>query len=88
MHSNDPFARTFLVLAQSFERSNKVKKNPREVITLHYYHPEVKFLLVDHSDEQVEMLYDFNSHTWPMPKIGPRPPYYCNPRYEQYYPVI
>ncbi|WP_425500425.1 hypothetical protein [Piscibacillus halophilus] len=55
---------------------------------MYYYNPEVKFLLVNHSEEMVELLYDFNSHTWEMPEIGPRPPYYDNPRYEPYYPVI
>jgi hypothetical protein len=52
------------------------------------YNPEVKLLLVNHSDEKVQLLYNTNSYTWSMPKIGPRPPYYCNPRYEQYYPTI
>ncbi|MFC0270363.1 hypothetical protein ACFFIX_02670 [Metabacillus herbersteinensis] len=52
------------------------------------YSPEVKLLLIDHSNEKVEMLYNDNPTTWQMPKIGPRPPYYYNPRYEQYYPVI
>ncbi|SEP81350.1 hypothetical protein [Piscibacillus halophilus] len=59
-----------------------------EASNLYYYNPEVKFLLVNHSEEMVELLYDFNSHTWEMPEIGPRPPYYDNPRYEPYYPVI
>ncbi|WP_185819688.1 hypothetical protein [Salibacterium salarium] len=52
------------------------------------FSPEVNLLLVNHSDETVEMLYNDNSNTWAMPKIGPRPPYYYYPRYEQYYPVI
>jgi hypothetical protein len=52
------------------------------------YNPEVKLLLVNHSDEKVQLLYNANPYTWSMPKIGPRPPYYCHPRYEQYYPTI
>ncbi len=52
------------------------------------YNPEVKLLLVNHSDEKVQLLYNANPYTWSMPKIGPRPPYYYNPRYEQYYPTI
>ncbi|UOR12572.1 hypothetical protein [Halobacillus amylolyticus] len=52
------------------------------------YNPEVKLLLVNHSDEKVQMLYNDNPYTWQMPKIGPRPPYYYNPRYEPYYPKI
>ncbi|SFJ28288.1 hypothetical protein SAMN04487936_101522 [Halobacillus dabanensis] len=51
------------------------------------YNPEVKLLLVGHSDEKVQVLYDANPNTCSMPKIGPRPPYYCNPRYEQYFPL-
>jgi hypothetical protein len=54
----------------------------------YYYNPEVKLLLVAQSVEKEEMLYDFNSNKLEVPKIGPRPPYYFNPRYEQYYPVI
>ncbi|UOQ93467.1 hypothetical protein MUO14_00210 [Halobacillus shinanisalinarum] len=52
------------------------------------YNPEVKLLLVNHSNEKVRVLYNANPSTWQMPKIGPRPPYYCNPRYEPYYPKI
>ena len=55
---------------------------------MYYYNPEIRVLLVNHSDEKVEMLYDSNPNTWEMPLIGSRPPYYCYPRYEQYYPVI
>ncbi len=54
----------------------------------YYFNQEVKLLLINHSNEKVEMLYDSNPNTLKMPKIGPRPPYYCNPRYEQYYPII
>ncbi len=49
---------------------------------------EVQLLLVNHSDEKVEVAYNSNSEALEMPKIGPRPPYYFNPRYEQYYPLI
>ncbi|MBM7585521.1 hypothetical protein JOC86_002063 [Bacillus pakistanensis] len=52
------------------------------------YNPEVKVLLMDHSDEKVEVLYNSNPYTFKMPKNGPRPPYYCHPQYEQYYPII
>jgi len=45
-------------------------------------------LLVDQSDEKEEVLYNANPYSFKMPKIGPRPPYYIHPRYEQYYPVI
>jgi hypothetical protein len=49
---------------------------------------EVQLLLVNHSDEKVEVVYNSNPKAFEMPKIGPRPPYYFNPRYEQYYPMI
>jgi hypothetical protein len=52
------------------------------------YSPEVKLLLVNQSDEKVKVLYNDNSKRFEMPKIGPRPPYYAYPRYEQYYPII
>jgi hypothetical protein len=52
------------------------------------YSPEVRLLLVNESEETVDMLYNDNPFTWEMPLIGPRPPYYANPRYDQYYPVL
>ncbi|WP_169802789.1 hypothetical protein [Neobacillus soli] len=55
------------------------------------YYPfsrEILLLVVDHSDEKVELVYNANPYSFKMPKIGPRPPYYYNPRYEQYFPVI
>ncbi|MBB6450501.1 hypothetical protein HNR44_002484 [Geomicrobium halophilum] len=50
------------------------------------FYPEVTLLTLDESDEEVTMRYIEDS--WPMPKIGMRPPYYTNPRYEPYYPLI
>ncbi|GAA0615415.1 hypothetical protein GCM10009001_35890 [Virgibacillus siamensis] len=52
------------------------------------YHPTVELLLINQSNEEVQLLYNTNASTWSMPKIGPRPPYYTNPRYVNYYPVI
>ncbi|KEF38553.1 hypothetical protein M670_02179 [Schinkia azotoformans MEV2011] len=54
----------------------------------YYYHPEVKLLLVNHSNEKVKVLYDSNQIPFNMPLIGPRPPFYTNPQYVQYYPKI
>jgi hypothetical protein len=54
----------------------------------HQISREVKLLLINHSEEKEEILYNSNPYPLQMPKIGPRPPYYCNPRYNQYYPVI
>ncbi|MDF0727618.1 hypothetical protein PY093_13070 [Cytobacillus sp. S13-E01] len=53
-----------------------------------YYNPEVKLLLIPQSKEIEEMIYANNKNKFNVPKIGPRPPYYYNPRYDQYYPVI
>ncbi|WP_409304887.1 hypothetical protein [Peribacillus sp. SCS-155] len=50
--------------------------------------PEIKLLLLPYSNEKNVVLYNSNPQSWQIPKIGPRPPYYCNPRYVQYYPII
>ncbi|WP_010282083.1 hypothetical protein [Bacillus timonensis] len=52
----------------------------------YYYSPEVKFLLINETKELVEVSY--LDQSFELPQIGPRPPYYYNPRYEHYYPVI
>jgi len=49
---------------------------------------EANVLLIDQSSEKVSVFYNDNAHPFHLPKVGPRPPYYCNPRYEPYYPVI
>lgn len=50
--------------------------------------PEICLLLKGETEETVDMLYNDNPYTWEMPKIGPRPPYYANPHYEQSYPIL
>ena len=52
----------------------------------YYYNREVKLLLVNQSNEKEKVKYQ--SKKFQAPKIGPRPPYYMNPRYEPYKPVI
>ncbi len=54
----------------------------------YYYNPEVKILLLNHSNEKVEVLYNANPIPFKLPLIGKRPPYYANPQYKQYYPKI
>ncbi|MDX8046733.1 hypothetical protein SH601_12145 [Gracilibacillus sp. S3-1-1] len=54
----------------------------------YYYNPEAKYLLIRESEKTENVLYDDNSAAWPLPAIGPRPPYYTNPVYQAYYPVI
>lgn len=50
--------------------------------------PGAELLLVNHSSGKVQVLYTPNPYPYKLPKIGPRPPYYCNPRCEKYYPII
>ncbi|WP_010098786.1 hypothetical protein [Ornithinibacillus scapharcae] len=52
----------------------------------YYYNPEVKRLLKNHSDKRVTVSY--LDRNFILPKIGPRPPYYTNPRYEPYMPIL
>lgn len=54
----------------------------------YYYNPKVRYLLMSQTEGKEEILYDNNPNTWSAPVIGTRPPYYTNPQYEQYYPVI
>lgn len=53
----------------------------------YYYNPIVQLLLINHSSEKVKVVYN-DTVTLQLPKIGPRPPFYIHPRYEQHYPVI
>lgn len=52
----------------------------------YYYNPVVKFLLLDQSNEKVQLKY--RSLVINAPVIGPRPPFYTHPCYNHYYPVI
>nr|WP_198044807.1 hypothetical protein [Lysinibacillus timonensis] len=52
----------------------------------YYYNPEVRLLLINQSKEKEPIKY--GTMTFKLPLIGPRPPYYLNPRYEPYYPAI
>ncbi|KPH74976.1 hypothetical protein AFL42_09270 [Oceanobacillus caeni] len=62
--------------------------NVRRDVVKYYYNPEVKYLLINQSNEKVAVFYNKNQKPFELPMIGNRPPYYCNPRYEAYYPVI
>lgn len=52
----------------------------------YYYNPEVRFLLISQFEETYGINYE--NHLFSAPAIGPKPPYYTHPVYEQYYPVI
>jgi hypothetical protein len=77
-------------LSHSFGGMNRVEENLKGEKSLYYYrvNREVKLLVLNHSNEKEEIQYNSNSKPFKMPKIGPRPPYYTNPRYEPYYPKI
>lgn len=49
---------------------------------------QVNLLLVNQSTRKVEVLYNSNFCPFKLPEIGLRPPYYCNPRYGLYCPII
>ncbi|GEN82439.1 hypothetical protein SLU01_07510 [Sporosarcina luteola] len=52
-----------------------------------YYNPEVNYLLINDSTGKVEVEYgDFAQ--FKLPEIGPRPPFYTNPIYQPYMPLI
>lgn len=50
--------------------------------------PCAELLLVNDSDETVKVLYTPNSRPFELPLIAIRPPFYCNPVCEAYYPII
>ncbi|WP_412762181.1 hypothetical protein [Priestia megaterium] len=54
----------------------------------YYYSEEVKLLLMDGSNKTVEVIYNSDSQPFLLPLLGPRPPFYVNPRYEKYLPVL
>ncbi|WP_187370988.1 hypothetical protein [Gracilibacillus massiliensis] len=54
----------------------------------YYYNPEVKYLLMPKSLEKETLLYNANLSRLKVPTIGPRPPYFTNPIYQPYYPII
>ena len=54
----------------------------------YYYSEEVKLLLMDGSNKTVEVIYNSDSQPFLLPLLGSRPPFYVNPRYEKYLPVL
>ncbi|GIN61016.1 hypothetical protein J27TS8_10090 [Robertmurraya siralis] len=50
------------------------------------YKQEVIYLLVNDSEERVEVSY--GDKFFELPLIGKRPPYYAYPKYEPNYPII
>ncbi|SFQ13738.1 hypothetical protein SAMN05518683_11841 [Salibacterium halotolerans] len=52
------------------------------------FYSQENVLLLHQSEERVNVYYNGNPRPFSLPKIGPRPPYFCYPRYEPYYPVI
>ncbi|WP_170960218.1 hypothetical protein [Priestia megaterium] len=54
----------------------------------YYYSEEVKLLLMDGSNQTVELIYNSAAQPFLLPLLGPRLPFYVNPRYEKYLPVL
>lgn len=52
-----------------------------------YYNEEVK-LLLNKSNDEVEVKYNGHNTSFLLPLIGPRPPFYVHPIYEPYDPII
>jgi len=48
--------------------------------------PFADLLLLNYSNKKVNVKY--LNYVWKLPQIGPRPPYYTNPRYNLNYPII
>lgn len=48
----------------------------------------VNLLLINQSSRKVEVSYDSNPYPFRLPELGLRPPYYCNPKIEKFYPII
>lgn len=53
-----------------------------------YYYPDVQLLLLNESNQTVQMLYNDNPYTWTMALISERPPYYINPILFETFPII
>lgn len=51
-------------------------------------HPQVQMLLVNESKQKVPVYYNTNAVPFQLPAIGQRPPYFTNPTYEPYFPLI
>ncbi|MEN0643257.1 hypothetical protein MKY91_08880 [Alkalicoccobacillus gibsonii] len=49
-------------------------------------YPEITLLTIDQSDKTVRI--QFAETSFMLPEIGPRPPYYTNPKIEPVYPVV
>lgn len=71
------------------KREHILEKMIREEVNmLVYFNPNVHLLLLTESFGKVRVLYNDNPRAFQLPSIGVRPPYYTNPRYEAYYPIL
>lgn len=53
---------------------------------LYQINVDVELMLINESNETEELQYQ--NFLFRVPMIGPRPPYYANPRYDLNYPII
>lgn len=45
-------------------------------------------LLTNYSSAKVNVQYNSNAKPFKLPEIGAKPPFYCHPSFEAYYPVL
>lgn len=50
------------------------------------FRPEVEVLLENDTSQKVKM--EYMNHTWTMPKLSHRPPFYNHPEYEFSFPKL
>ncbi|WP_080845882.1 hypothetical protein [Cytobacillus gottheilii] len=62
-----------------------VKGGDEKEMLPYYVNLEVKYLLIDETSDKEEVFYANNEIPFELAKIGPRPPYYTNPKYEPYF---
>ncbi|WP_169802506.1 hypothetical protein [Alkalihalobacillus trypoxylicola] len=49
------------------------------------FNPEITLLL---TNKPGLVTMNYLNHSWPMQKIGPRPPYFRNPSYQSHLPIL
>jgi hypothetical protein len=52
------------------------------------FYPKIQWLLLPYSNERSPVYYANDNRPFTITSIGPRPPYYTNPRYTPNFPVI
>lgn len=53
-----------------------------------YMSQQVQLLTQGKSNEKVPVMYNENNQPYTLPLMGLRPPYFTNPQYTPYYPIL